>query len=94
MTKAEKETIMRWDEGERTVSIYSCSPAVWRRCERKGHRAISVQRDLAGKELSREYLVPLLDFRWGFKSEARSCASKRKAAFVPRGPVIDGAFSP
>lgn len=82
VTKAEKETVIRWDEEERMVSVYSCSASVWRFFERKGRRATSVQHDLAGKVISREYLVPLPEFRWGLKSEARTRQGKARAALT------------
>ena len=36
LTRAEQETVIRWDEEEQVVHIWSASPRTWRRCERLG----------------------------------------------------------
>lgn len=37
-TKAEQETVIRWDEDERVLWIWTTSPVVRRRLERRGYR--------------------------------------------------------
>lgn len=90
MTRAEKETIIRWDAEERSVSVYSCSAAVWARCERLKLTPGLVVRDSTGQVIAREYVTPLNRFRWGVMSEARSRASKHRAALASNTPVNGG----
>jgi hypothetical protein len=46
LTRAEQETVIRWDEDERVVHVYSASPKTWRRMARLG--IIGVFRDSCG----------------------------------------------
>ena len=36
MTKGEKETIIIFNEAEANATIYSCTSAIWNRCEKLG----------------------------------------------------------
>lgn len=82
MLRAEQETIIRWDEEEKLVHVYSASPVVWRRLEKQG---FAVQRETTrdGQPTGRFYVpIPLADFRWG-KKRPRTAAqleASRKAA--------------
>jgi hypothetical protein len=79
LIKAERETVIRWDEEERVVHVWSASPAVWRKLARLG---IGVVRETKrGTEVSgRFYRVPLAQFRWGLKHARPGQAFRQKAA--------------
>ena len=66
MLKAEKETTFRWDSEAKLVYVYSCHGRVWRRAERQGHRAFR-RHFKNGREVARQYQVPLECFRYGFR---------------------------
>lgn len=66
MLKAEKETVFRWDSEEKVVHVYSCHPRVWRRVERKGYKPTK-SHVIQGREIARQYRVPLSRFRFGFR---------------------------
>lgn len=83
MLKTEKETIFRWDSEEQVVHIYSCHPRVWRRAERKGYQP-SKTRFLEGREIARQYRIPLPCFRYGFRPLDRPRRPAPKGAFKPR----------
>ena len=66
-TRNEQETVLRWDEDEKLVHVWSASPVTWRKLARLGiepHR--ETRRD--GQLTGRFYRVPLARFRWGLKS--------------------------
>ncbi len=67
MLKAERETIIRWDSDEQMVHICSYHPAVWRRLDRKGYQPAR-NRTIKGREVGRDYLVPLRYFRFSFRA--------------------------
>ena len=57
-TKAEQETILRWDEEEQELHVWTASPVVERKLRRLGYAPISVGiRD--GKPGSWKYRLPL-----------------------------------
>ena len=94
LTRAEQETIFRWDEDDQVVHIYSASPKTWRKLGRLGLAAFkeTVFRD---KPSGRFYRLPVSQFRWGVKSRARAAAGK--AAFgrlSPGRPAIPGSEAP
>jgi hypothetical protein len=66
-TRAEQETVLRWDEDEQLVHVWSASPVTWRKLARLG---IEPHRETrrAGEVTGRFYRVPLARFRWGLKS--------------------------
>jgi hypothetical protein len=75
LTRAEQETIIRWDEEAKIVHIWSASPVTWRKVARLGLKAVK-ETTMAGEPSGKWYTVPFARFRWGLKSEARSAASK------------------
>ena len=65
-SRAEQETVIRWDREEPMASIWSANPAVWRKLARLGiapHRETRYGGEVSG----RFYRVPLVLFRWGLK---------------------------
>ena len=69
LTAAERETVVRWDEDDKTVVIWSASPVVLRRLHKLGLMPASESRRQTGELHGREYRVPLADFRWGLKAK-------------------------
>lgn len=63
LTRAEQETIIRWDAEEPTAYIYSADPKTWRKMVRLGI-AIHKETTMAGKPSGRFYCVPLARLRW------------------------------
>lgn len=70
MRKSEKETVIRWDAAEKIVHVYSCQQRVWRRAERQGYQPVR-RHFIKGREIARQYRVPLDSFRYGFKNPNR-----------------------
>jgi hypothetical protein len=83
MLKAEKEIIFRFDSEEKIWHIYSCHPRVWRRAERKGHKAVK-RHFMGGREIARQYRVPVDCFRYGFRALDRPRRPAPKRAFKPK----------
>jgi len=69
LTRAEQETVIRWDEDEQEVRVWSASPRTWRRMVRLG---VAVHRETTagGKPSGRFYRMPAELFRWGTKRKA------------------------
>jgi hypothetical protein len=86
MTKCEQETIIRWDEESRTVTVWSASRVVLRKLARLGLTPTRESRRRTGELHGREYRVPLTRFRWGLKS-------RRKGRFLPRKPHMEASLS-
>jgi hypothetical protein len=84
--KAEKETIIRWDSAEKVVHVYSCHPRVWRRAERKGHQPTR-QHFIDGREIAREYRIPLARFGYRFRALNEPPRPAPKGAFKPKKRV-------
>jgi len=90
MTKAEKETTLRWDSEQKVVSIFSCHPAIWRRVERAGFQPVRVHRQ-HGREIARAYKIPLALFRFRVRRldqpprKAPSGAFRKKTDVKTRG---------
>ena len=76
MRKAEKETIFRWHSAEKIVHVYSCHQRVWRRAERQGYTPVR-RHFIEGREIARQYRVPLDCFRYGFRDPNRRPAPTR-----------------
>jgi hypothetical protein len=80
MLRAEQETIIRWDEEEKLVHVYSASPVVWRRLEKQGFEVLK-ETTHKGEPTGRFYTpIPIRDFRWGRKaprSEAQLEAARK-----------------
>jgi hypothetical protein len=62
-TRAERETILRWDEDEQAVLLYSASPKTWRKCARLGLRP-GKETTLDGKPSGKFYRFPLVELFW------------------------------
>lgn len=78
LSRAERETVIRWDMEEREVSVYSCLPGAWKRCERAGWTLAESVKDSDGREIAREYRGPLSLFGWRATSvNARQVRSER-----------------
>lgn len=75
LTRAEQETVIRWDEEEKVVHIWSASPVTWRKVARLGLKPVK-ETTRGGEPSGKLYRVPFASFRWGIKSEARSAASR------------------
>jgi hypothetical protein len=88
ITRYEQETIVRWNEDEEAVFIYSASPVTWRKCIRLGLRLKKSSRWPDGEESGRWYEVPKAMFRWGLKRpvspERRDAMAARLAKARPR----------
>lgn len=70
MLKSGKEFVVRFDAAERVVHLFSCFPRDWRLAEQKGHEPM--KRHLAdGREVAREYHIPLDRFHYGFRAVDR-----------------------
>ena len=84
LTRAEQETVIRWDEDEQEVRIWSASPKTWRRMARLGlapHRETTT----GGTPSGRFYRVPAGQFRWGTKRKVAAGAHPRRPG-VRLGP--------
>lgn len=55
MLKSEKETIINWNEDSQRVTIYSCSAAIWNRCEKAGMNQTGFTKDSRGKINSKTF---------------------------------------
>ena len=84
MTRAEQETVIRWDREEQVVNIWSADPTVWRKLARLGmvvQEETHAQR--TGEITGRFYVpIPVARFRWGTK---REITRERTAAQVAAG---------
>ena len=69
LTAAERETVIRWDEYDRGVTIWSASPAVLRKLAKLGLMPTSESRHRTGELHGREYRVPLAQLRWRLKAK-------------------------
>ena len=72
LTRAEQETILRWNEEEKVVHVYSASPVTWRKMARLGvrsHKEISFP---GGAPSGKFYRLPLEQLRWRLKAKGMS----------------------
>jgi hypothetical protein len=69
-TRAEQETVLRWDREDPLVHVWSASPVVWRKLERVGIAPGRETRSY-GRVSGRFYRIPLRQFRWGLRRAAR-----------------------
>ena len=83
MLKAERETIIRIDSGERVVWIDSFHPYVWRKLERAGYQPTR-SRTQKGREIGRVYKLPLERFRFRAIPADRPRRAAPKSAFKPK----------
>ena len=80
ITKAEQETVIRWDEDEKVVTVWSASPAVLRKLARLRLTPTSERRRRDGALHGREYRLPLAGFSWGVKRKARRLSEGERQA--------------
>ena len=66
-SRAEQETILRWDREDPLVHLWSANPAVWRKAERLGLAITKESYWPGGAIAGRWYVTPLARFRWGLK---------------------------
>jgi hypothetical protein len=77
-TRAEQETVIRWDREEPTVSVWSASPVTWRRMARLGIQPVP-ETTIGGQPAGRFYQIPLSRFRWGLKRAGVKAPGRRVA---------------
>jgi hypothetical protein len=65
-SRAEQETVIRWDRADDAVHLWSASPVTWRRLERLGIRPVR-ETTCQGSVSGRFYQIPVSRFRWGLK---------------------------
>jgi hypothetical protein len=65
-TRAEQETVLRWDRDDDQVHVWSASPVTWRKLERLGVRPVR-ETTCQGRASGRFYRIPLSRFRRGLK---------------------------
>jgi hypothetical protein len=63
LTRLEQETVIRWNEAEDEVAIWSASPKTWRKMDRLGIRAIGTTTS-HGTPSGKCYRLPAAVFRW------------------------------
>ena len=93
LTRAEQETVIRWDEDEQEVRVWSASPRTWRRMARLGvaaHRETT----MSGKPSGRFYRVPAGLFRWGTKRKPGGGAHLLRAGARQVGVGSEAAEGP
>jgi hypothetical protein len=88
LTRAEQETIFRWDEDEKVVHVYSASPVTWRKLARLGltpHRETTFE----GAASGRFYRLPLSQFRWGRRAVRSEGARKGNLEALARARQLN-----
>jgi hypothetical protein len=84
MTRAEQETVIRWDREDRVVHIWSADPTVWRKLDRLGVAVREETRAQRTGEITGRFYVPMpvARFRWGVNRErtAAQVAAAQQAA--------------
>jgi hypothetical protein len=66
-TRAEQETVLRWDRARDHVDVWSASPVTWRKLERLEIPHVHETRFPGGPVSGRVYRIPLSRFRRGLK---------------------------
>jgi hypothetical protein len=89
MTKAERETVIRWDEESKTITVWSASPVVLRKLARLGLTPTRESRRRTGEMHGRQYTIPLALFRWGLKRKGHPS----KTAFSSCRAGLDASLS-
>ena len=82
-TRAEQETVARWDREGEYVHLWSASPVTWRKLERLGIPTTSETRAFGGAVSGRFYTIPLSRFRWGLKRVGLRAPGRRLAVRTP-----------
>jgi len=75
-TRAEQETVIRWDREDPLAHLFSASPVVWRKLARLGLEPTR-RSTVRGAEVGRFYRVPLARLRWSVARERVEGAPKR-----------------
>jgi hypothetical protein len=78
-TRAEQETVLRWDRAGDHVQVWSASPVTWRKLERLGIPPVHETRAPGGLVSGRVYRIPLGRFRWGLKRVGVRAPGRRVA---------------
>ena len=86
-TRAEQETVIRWDEETRLVHLWSSSPVTWRKLARLGVR-LTRETTRDGEPSGKFYQVPFARFRWGLKSERKAEAMRGRRPGLPPGSPV------
>ena len=66
LSRAEQETVIRWDEDQRVVHVYSASPKTWRKMARLGLEPDRVS-TTKGSPSGKFWTIASALFRWGLK---------------------------
>jgi hypothetical protein len=83
VTKAEKETVIRWDEEEEVVTVFTCSRLIWRQLDGVyGWQKVAETRGQAGRLESMTFRGPLRLFSFTAK---RAISEETKARLVSQG---------
>lgn len=93
LARAEQETILRWDEDKKAVSVYSASPVTWRKLARLGIQPAKETTLRTGEPSGKFYRIPLAQFRWGLKrvggkGNPEALAQARRHRGTPRASVV------
>ena len=75
-TRAEQETVVRWDREGDHVQVWSASPVTWRKLERLGIRPVR-ETTSTGQVSGRFYRIPVSRFRWGLKRTGTRAPGRR-----------------
>lgn len=67
--RAEQESVIRWDESAKVVTIETASPVVVRRLAKLGLTPTRVRRAASGALRGAVFELPLARFRWGLKAK-------------------------
>lgn len=80
-TRAEQETVVRWDREEQAVHLWSADPVTWRKMARLRLEPIKETRFPGAPVSGRFYRLPLTRFRWGLRRAggAGNLSSLRRA---------------
>ena len=72
VSRAEQETVIRWDQEEQVVHLWSANPATWRNLARLQIAESRPPSTVRGHPVGRWWTVPLAHFRWGLKRKGRA----------------------
>jgi hypothetical protein len=75
-TRAEQETVIRWDRDADQMHIWSTSPVTWCRMECLGLRPVR-ETTIGGQPAGRFYQIPVSRFRWGLKRAGAKAPGRR-----------------
>lgn len=101
LSRAEQETVVRWDEEEKLVTIWSASPVVMRKLHALGLVPHRESRRRTGELWGREFKVPLAHFRWRVRAPRQLSETERQALrrrlsskTAPENRAPDGSIRP